>query len=318
MHRAFTIAATLLTASAFALPVATAQTGEEQINAVQREVDILQEKLIDERSKLLRSMKVNGQQLDPLQVMREAVYLAGGKLVESKVANFFILEELKKQVESGQRKAEEFLVTEEQVLKELEPMQSEFQSKNPGINFWEVVRTQYGLSKETFMEQRKESILFDRVFFPGAPKNWPEITKEAIKAQTQSDQGPKFLEQLEKATEGVDENGNPKKLPEFWVNMMRQFVQKGLRSWSDVRYASHGLPSETVLRVNDLEWSTQDAFNFVKKGLFVHDLERAMQEVAVREALRQELVSKGVFISDEEFASRYDTYREPYDSTPFT
>jgi hypothetical protein len=144
------------------------------------------------------------------------------------------------------------------------------------------------------------------------------ITKEAIKAQTQSDQGPKFLEQLEKATEGVDENGNPKKLPEFWVNMMRQFVQKGLRSWSDVRYASHGLPVETVLRVNDLEWSTQDAFEFIKKGLFVHDLERAMQEVAVREALRQELVSKGAFISDEEFATRYDTYREPYDSTPFT
>jgi len=30
------------------------------------------------------------------------------------------------------------------------------------------------------------------------------------------------------------------------------------------------------------------------------------------------LVKQGVFISDEEFTSRYDTYREPYDSTPFT
>lgn len=317
MYRAFTIAATLFAASAFALPSAVAQE-QGQVDAAQKEVDILREKLIDERSKLLRSMKVNGKQLDPLEVMREAVYLAGGKLVESKVSNFFILEELKKQVESGQRKAEEFLVTEEQVLEELAPMQAEFRSKNPGIDFWEVVRTQYGLSKETFLEQRKESILFDRVFFPGAPKDWPDITKEAIKAQTQSDQGPKFLEQLEKATEGVDENGNPKKLPEFWVNMMRQFVQKGLRSWSDVRYASHGLPADTVLRVNDLEWSTQDAFDFIKKGLFVRDLERAMQEVAVREALRQELIAKGAYISDEEFASRYDTYREPYDSTPFT
>lgn len=317
MHRELIIAATLVTASAFVAPEATAQTSE-QVQQAQKEVNLLQEKLIDERAKLLRSMKVNGQLLDPLEVMRETVYLAGGKLVEGKVANFFILEELKNQVESGKRKAEEFLVTEEQVLAELAPMKADFEGKNPGIDFWEVVRTQYGLSKETFMEQRKESILFDRVFFPGAPKDWPEITKEAIKAQTQSDQGPMFLEQLEKATEGVDENGNPKELPEFWVNMMRQFVQKGLRSWSDVRYASHGLPAETVLRVNDLEWSTEDAFDFVKKGLFVHDLERAMQEVAVREALRQELIAKGVYISDEEFATRYDAYREPYDSTPFT
>ena len=81
MHRAFIIAATLLTASAFALPAATAQQEQEQIKAIQKEVEILQDKLIDERAKLLRSMKVNGQQLDPLKVMREAVYLAGGKLV---------------------------------------------------------------------------------------------------------------------------------------------------------------------------------------------------------------------------------------------
>lgn len=318
MYRAIVCAASLVAASAFALPEAVAQNEQEQVKQLQKEVNVLNDQLVDERSKLLRTLKVNGKQLDPLEVMRECVYLAGGKLVEAKVANFFILEEIMKQVNSGQRKADEFLVTEEQVTENLAPMKKEFETKNPGIDFWEVVRTQYGLSKETFIEQRKESILFDRVFFPGSPKDWPEITKEAIKAQTQSEQGPEFLKQLEKATEGVDENGNAKKLPEFWINMMRQFVQKGLRSWSDIKYASHGLPSETVLRVNDLEWGTQEAFDFIKKGLFVHDLERALQEVAVREALRQELIGKGVYITDEEFTRRYDEYREPYDSTPFT
>ncbi len=313
MYRLFVVAA-LTAAPAFA----SAQDPQQQIDRLRGEVDALQDQLIDERAKILMDLRVNGRQLDPQIVMREAVYLTGGKLVEAKVANFFILEELKRQVESGQRRAEEFLVTEEDVMTQLAPMQQEFETKNPNVDFWEVVRSQYGLSKETFLDQRREAILFDRVFFPGSPKNWPAITKEAIKAQTQSDQGPRFLEQLEKATEGVDEQGNPKTLPEFWINMMRQFVQKGLRSWSDIRYASHGLPPDVVLRVNDLEWSTQDAFDFVKKGLYVQDLERAMQEVAVREALRQELVAKGVYVSDEEFTRRYDEYREPYDSTPFT
>jgi len=318
MYRASVSVASFVAASVFLLPVATAQNSKEQAKQLEQEVGALNDELVSETSKLMRELSVNGKPLDPLEVMRECVYLAGGKLVEAKVANFFILEEIMKQVESGQRKAEEFMVSEEEVLANLAPMKKEFEVKNPGVDFWEVVRTQYGLSRETFMEQRKESILFDRVFFPGAPKDWPEITKEAIKAQTQSEQGPAFIEQLEKATEGVDENGNPKELPEFWVNMMRQFVQKGLRNWSDIRYASHGLPVETVLRVNDLEWGTQEAFDFVKKGLFARDLERAMQEVAVREALRQELVGKGVYVSDEEFTRRYDEYREPYDSTPFT
>lgn len=316
MHRAFVLAATL--AAVVASPLLAQTDPQEQIKTLRREVNRLADQLVDERAKLLTELKVNGKQLDAKEVMREAVYLTGGKLVEAKVANFFILEELKKQIETGNRKAEDFLVTDDDVMTQLAPMKSEFETKNPGVDFWEVVRSQYGLNKETFLEQRKEAILFDKVFFPGAPKDWPDITKEAIKAQTQSDQGPRFLEQLEKATEGLDEKGQPKKLPDFWVNMMRQFVQKGLRSWSDIRYASHGLPSDVVLKVNDLQWSTQEAFDFIKKGLFVQDLERAMQEVVVREALRQELTQKGAYISDEEFLRRYDEYRQPYDSTPFT
>ncbi len=297
---------------------AAAQDPQEQIKMLRRQVDLLTDKLVDERAKLLFDLRVNGRALDPKEVMREAVYLTGGKLVEAKVADFFILEELRRQIDGGKRRAEEFIISDEDVIRELEPMKADFETKNPGVDFWEVVRSQYGLSKETFLEQRKQSILFDKLFFPGSPKDWPDITKEAIKAQTQSDQGPKFIEQLEKATEGVDEKGNPKKLPEFWVNMMRQFVQKGLRSWSDIKYASNGLPADIVLQVNDLQWNTEEAFAFVKKGIYVQDLERAMQEVAVREALKQELEKAGVYVSDEVFHERYEAYRQPYDSTPFT
>jgi hypothetical protein len=73
-----------------------------------------------------------------------------------------------------------------------------------------------------------------------------------------------------------------------------------------------------VLSVNGMEWPTDDAFEFVRQGLFVQDVDRAMQEVVAREALRQELVKKGVYVADEEFQRRYDEYRQPYDTTPFT
>lgn len=306
-----------LLAAAVASPIA-AQDPQQQIKTLRREVEDSQQVLINERVKLLNDLHVNGKPLDPRVVMREAVYLTGGKIVEGKVANFFILEEMKKQVESGKRKPEDLVVTDEDVLTQLAPMRAKFESENPGIDFWEVVRSQYGLNKETFIEQRREAILFDKVFFPGLPKDWPEITKEAIKTQTGPDQGPKFLEQLEKVTETPDEKGNPRQLPEFWITMMRNFVQKGLRSWSDIKYASHGLSPEIVLQVNDLQWPTDEAFDFIKKGLYVQDLERALQEVMSREALRQALESKDAWLSDEEFTRRYDEYRQPFDTTPFT
>ncbi len=314
MHRALPFAAL----AALAVAPLTAQDSKAQLTQLRKEVADLSDRLIAERVRLMQDLKVNGQQLDPKEVMREAVYLTGGKLVEAKVANFFILEEMKRQVESGKRKAEEFVVTDEEVMEQLGPMMSDFGAKHPGVDFWDVVRSQYGLNRDTFLEQRKEGILFDRVFFPGAPKNWPDITKEAIKSQTQGAQGAQFLEQMEKATEGTDDKGQPRKLPEFWIQMMRTFVQKGLRGWSDIKYASNGLPVETVVQVNDLKWTTEDAFEFVKKGLFIQDLERAVQEVLVREALRQELVKKGAYLADEAFQQRYEEYRQPYDSTPFT
>lgn len=310
----------IATTFAAVLPLAGvtfAQDPQEQVKALNREVGSLNAQLVQEREKLLQNVKVNGVALDPRSVMREAVYLTGGKLVEARVADFFILEEMKKQIDGG-RAAAEFNVTEDDVLAELGPMKADFETKNPGIDFWEVVRSQYGLNKETFLQQKRQAILFDRTFFPGTPKTWPQITKEAIIANTQSDQGPQFIAQLEKATEGTDEKGQPKKLPEFWVGMMRQFVQKGLRNWSDIKYASNGLPPDIVLSVNGIEWKTAEAFEFVKQGLYVQDLERAMQEVVVREALRQELVAKGAYVSDEVFQQRYEEYRKPYDSTPFT
>lgn len=119
---------------------------------------------------------MNGEALDPKIVKREAVYLTGGKLVEAKVADFFIFEEVKKQVEAG-KPAENFVVTDEDVMREIEPMMTEFSVKNPGIDFWEVVRTQFGLNRENFLQQKKQALLFDRVFFLGAPGDWPAITR---------------------------------------------------------------------------------------------------------------------------------------------
>lgn len=315
MHRPSVLAVALLAAGS---SLVAQQDLDQKLKVLRREVEQYADKLVDERAKLLEDLRVNGKLLDPREVMREAIYVAGGKIVEAKVANFFILEELQRQIETGGKRPEDFLVTDQEVVDQLAPMKLEFESKNPGVDFWEVVRSQYGLSKETFLEQRKEAMLFDKVFFPGSPKDWPDITKEAIKAQTQSNEGPRFLEQLEKATESTDGSGQPRKLPEFWMQMMRNFVQKGLRSWSDIRYASHGLPPDIVLQVNDLKWGTEEAFDFVEKGIYVQDLERAVQEVVAREALRQELIAKGAYLDDDEFKRRYDEYREPFDSTPFT
>ena len=36
-----------------------------------------------------------------------------------------------------------------------------------------AVRAMTGLDKEGYLQQRRQAELFNKVFFPGAPKNWP-------------------------------------------------------------------------------------------------------------------------------------------------
>ncbi len=310
-HSTLTLA---ITATLFAgfLP-AQEQTPEEaalwkQIRAKRAQID-------KERGGVFRSVTVNGKALSPEAIRRETIFLVGSKKVEAKIADFFIQEHLAEAIKGG-RDPKEFEITEKEIMASVATVIGEFQKKNPGIEFWEAVRAQFGLNKDAFLQQQRQTKLFDRVFFPGVAKDWPVITKEAIMASASQGDGKQFWENLEKASTGED--GKAKELPAFWMHLCRGWVQKQLKQWSDIRYPADGLPAEICLQVNGKDWKTADAFEFVKSGIYAQDIERAMTEVTIREVLRQELVKGKAFLTDEDFRKEFDVYREPFDSTPFT
>ena len=81
---------------------------------------------------------------------------------------------------------------------------------------------------------------------------------------------------------------------------------------------SDGLPADIVLSVNGRTWQTDKAFEIVQPGLFLQDIERAMTEMVVREALKQELEANKAYMADAEFRAAFEEFRQEYDNTPFT
>lgn len=288
----------------------SAQTPEEVLAALRGEIAELKQRLAEELGRR-PEIRVNGTPIDPMEVKREAVYVAGAKLVEAKLDEFFTVEQMRREIEGGRRRPEEFVVDDDDVATALASQRSEFEARNPGVDFWRAMCRQTGLDQEGYRSRVRQTILFDRTFFPGSPKQWPEVTIQAIQSNTMDDQATAFLAQLEKTTDGADAAAEPRTLPRFWLDMVRQLVRAGLRRGNEVRYASHGLPSDVVLRVNGLQWSTDDAFRAVGGCIGARDLERAQRELALREALRQELVDRGAYVSDGEFAARYDAHQPP-------
>ncbi|MEM7202348.1 MAG: hypothetical protein AAF628_18905 [Planctomycetota bacterium] len=289
---------------------------KQRESELRQQLQSLNEQLTTARAAGLQGMKVNGQMLSPQQVRREAIFLVGAKIVEAKIADFFVEEWMERAIADG-RDPEDFQVSEEDVNTDLRSRVAEFQEQNPGVEFWEAVRALTGLSREGYMQQTRQTELFNKVFFPGPAASWPNITKEAIIASASNDTGQQFWENIEKSSTDP-ETGEPRELPAFWMQLCRGWVQKQLKKWSDIRYPSDGLAPEVVLSVNGREWKTDEAFDMVRPALFLQDIERALMEVAVREALKQELSAKGAYLSDEEFRAEFDEFRKEYDDTPFT
>lgn len=287
----------------------------KQERELREQIKQLEQQLVKARAEGLRSVTINGKTLPPDQVRREAVHLVGAKLVKLKMADFFI-EEYKQKAIDGGRDKKDFEIPEEKIVKDLEGTVREFQIKNPGVEFWDAVRAITGLDKEGYLQQARQTELFNRVFFPGPAKSWPQITKEAIMASASGGgSGKDFWDNIEKSS--VDDKGNPREMPPFWMQLCRQWVQKQLEKWSDIQFPSDGLAPEIVLKVNERTWATAAAFDQIRPALYVQDIEKAIGEVMVREVLKQELEKSGAYLSDEAFRKEFDTFRQEYDNTPF-
>ena len=267
--------------------------------------------------KLLESLEIPGRVLDPLLVKREVVFLVGRPLIELKIQELIMEEWMERMIQDEGKKPEDFAVSDEAIESEVRENLSGFALNYPELDFWQVVRAQTGISKEQYLQQRRASLMFEKVFTPGAPSNWPAITEEAIKSSSgQTGAGANFWDSLVKEVppDAADRTaGN-----NFQDQMLMQMLIRQLKEWSDIKYPSDGLPSSVALRVGGRDWLTEDAFNSVKSGMFLQDLETAIGEILIQEVLKQELIAEGSYLTDEEFGASYAEFHARYEGSLFS
>lgn len=254
-------------------------------------------------------LTVNGTKLDPLEIQRQTVYLVGRQLLQQKLVEMIVDDQMQQQIKAGIPKAT-FDVINDDVSKQIQKSVTEFEKKNAGKSFWtELAKT--GISKEEYLVLQRSTLLFDKVFFRGIPSKWPEITKEAIIASG-GQNGSDFFKKFESNVKEGQE------VPALWLQICRQWVIGKMQEWSDIKYASDGLPSDVVLSVNGQAWKTVDAARALALKVKGEDRKRALIDIALQTALRGELQKSGHWLSDEQFTKEFAEYREPYDKTPFT
>ncbi len=203
-------------------------------------------------------------------------------------------------------------VKDADVQKRIQETIRRFQEKNPDMDFWKIV-ARSGNSKKDYWNLARTTMLFNRLFFPGKPSEWPSVTREAIYASA-GQNGKAFFDNISKA---VNE-GKQKQVPPLFMAIFQKWCLAKFKEWADIRYASDGLDPRYVLYFNGRTYSTREAFRQIEKRISPLDRNRALLEIVLRTALRQELRKRGFWIDRKEFKKAWEKHVAPYKGSIFT
>ncbi len=286
-------------------PSEVLQTGKVEKQGIRLALHKAMEVLKD----LKKPIRVDGVLLDQKEVDRQTVYLAGQRMIRKKLIEMLVDDQIAQQIKEGKKKASDFKILEDEVTKSIKEQIETFKKKNPSRDFYAELR-KAGISKAEFKTLTRSTMLFDKIFFPGIPKNWPDLTKEAIIASGGA-QGQAFFQRFEEAVK------KGQKMPPLLLQICRQWVLGKLQEWSDIKYASDGLPLDLCLTVNGRTWRTEDALRAVAPSIKPEDRARALTEIVLSTALKKRLKEKGFWLDDAAFKKEFEAYRKPYAKSPF-
>lgn len=195
--------------------------------------------------------------------------------------------------------------SEEELQAEIKRQYDDFRKRYPVLDLETEVKRKHR-SIEWFKEDTRLTLLFDRVFYPEDPADWPETTIEAIRA----DSGPTLLDDAVQSykmrREHADKTGEPlAKEDPLYAGMMRQIVRDALFNTIDFKSGAEGLPDDLVLTADkngdgqpELTLTTQATWDEVKDTVTNNEIEMAKLWYVASRATADRLKSEGALLDE--------------------
>lgn len=257
------------------------------------------------------ALVVNGVAIPDTAVKREIVYRLGNRELESRKLEIIVEHE----IEQRGKETEDFVKAED-VDQVVETQMARIAEEYQGRLTPEEVLKNNKLSVESLREQARLTLLFNAVFLPENPDDWPAVTREALQGTMPEEQRDLFIEQMKKGYEERQKSGaasSPNDPQKLMFNMLlRQPIMAALTKAADVKTASDGLPPRLVLVVHGVEVTTDEIFSKMGAELAPIEWERTRRWLAKTTAVRQDLEAKGALMSEADFAASWNALEEKY------
>lgn len=250
-----------------------------------------------------KGFSVNGATISQTEMDRALVYIAGRQLIDRKIIMFLCEEELQARMAAGVDPAS-FKVLGEEVEKKIAETKAQFATEHPDVDFGKNLAAA-GFSEDGLREHVATSLVFERLFLPDNPKDWPEITKEIINAKG----GGTMMESLLKEP---GEGGKPAEIPAILKSSFAQWLLQDLMKAARILYASDGLSPDLVFTLNGRPFRTKEAMERLGKEIRPAQLAQNRLWLALSTAMQQDLTAAKSWLTAEETQKRWDEMSAPY------
>ncbi|MFN0241871.1 MAG: hypothetical protein ACKVWV_03180 [Planctomycetota bacterium] len=218
---------------------------------------------------------------------------------------------------------ERYRVTDDEFNEEFARTLEEFKKKYPILNLQnEIVRAYRDI--EWYKKELRQSLLFDKVFLPNNPEEWPIVTIEAVLA----DSGEPMLEDAKlgyKLRKEWADNHNETKVPKeegIYLQVLRQIVRDAMFNLIDFRSNTDGLPDDQILWADtngdgtpELQLKTEDLWKEVAPITQSHEIEEAKRWLIAYYSTHDRLKKEGALISAEELRAGVREYEKQFEGT---
>ena len=251
-------------------------------------------------------LTVDGQEIGINAIKRFLIYGPGRNMLEARKLDVLTEQERELRKAAGED-VSRFEVTQEEFEEARKREIDQFIQRYPGLDLRIEISRAYK-TVAWYERSLRQTLEFDKMFFSGNPREWPDVTKEAVYAGSpEVDLVEDAAENWERRIQYAEEKGEPVR-PEddMFMGLLRDYVIGSLKSLVEIKSASDGLPDDLVLTVEGggfkAELTTEEMYEENKGAFTGKEVEDARKFLALMAAAEQRLEKEGFLIDDEAYA----------------
>lgn len=251
-------------------------------------------------------VKVDGKEIPELSMKRFLAHSVGWKQSDRDKFEIILTAELERRQAAGED-VSRLRPTKEDIDAKIEKDRVDFLLKYPTLDFATEVGRAY-LSLDLYREQAAQAMLFDRVFTPEDPDQWPPLTREIVTAEGQ---GPGLIVDAKESYEARKQRALDEGLPEIppddpiWVEYLRGIVIESLLQFSTIETNADKLPADVLLTIDGRPVAVDQVYQRIRPHVTVDLAADARKFLAIKALVEADLAKKGVLESRADFEKNF-------------